>query len=266
MRCIKRLSVVPSRTQFALKRRLQTDLRPPNSSDPKFKTPQPASGRFAPARNGVKVTIRNQPQPHRTAPTDKTPDEKKQRSLEDMYTAAEISHIYDVSSKPVTNYWRFAFPRGVCPEKPWWGHHKPAGTKLSDLRWTSGRMYRQFWERSGIALAFSGYFSFLFGGAGVVSLISHSDGIVSTSTRLSVFVALALPSFAYGMYRSKTLQEAWNGLVGSMTGRSGASMMPYIHVDSKWTYEWWFRPINVKAGDIVVFRSVLSFTRRDSNK
>lgn len=266
MRCIKRLTVVPSGTQFTLKRYLQTHLRPPQSSAPKPKTPQPASGRFAPARSGVKITIRNPPQPNRTDPTHQVPDEKKRRSLEDTYTAAEISHIYDVSLEPVTNYWRFAFPRGVCPEQPWWDRQKPASTKLSDLRWTSGRMYRHFWKRSGIALASSGYFSLLLGGAGVVSLISHSDGIVPTSTRLCVFLTLALPTLAYGIYRSKTLQEGWVGLIGGMTRWRGASMMPYIHVDSKWTYEWWLRPINVKAGDIVTFRSVLSFAYRDSDR
>lgn len=190
MRCIKRLSVVPGGTQFALKRHLQTDSRPPKSPPPNPKTPQPASGRFAPARTGVKVTVRNPPRVHKIAPTGQAPHEKKRRSLEDMYTSAETSHIYDVSSDYVTNYWRFAFPKGVCPKRPWWDLHKPAETKLSDLRWTSGRMYRHFWKRSGVALAFSAYFSSLLGGAGVISLISHSDGIVSTSTRLPVFIAL----------------------------------------------------------------------------
>lgn len=86
------------------------------------------------------------------------------------------------------------------------------------------------------------------------SVISQNDGLVSTSMCLSVFAALALPSFAYGMYRSRILQEAWMGLVGSLNGRKGDSMMPYIYSTTKWVYIWWFQPMDVKVGDIVVLR------------
>lgn len=268
MRCTKLLSVVPSGAKLALKRYLGTDAKPPKSSPSERQVPQPASGRFLPARPGVKVAIRNPPPPHRTLPSEKTPGKEPQASqaaIENVYSTAELIHILDVSLRSAEKkYWRFIFPRGVCPGYAWWDSYKPAGTKASELRWTSGQMDPLFWKRSGAAVALSGTLSSLLGGAGVLLGVSHIDGLVPTSTRLSIFAAVALPSFAYGIFRSRIFQEAWMGLIGSYGAGKGTSMMPSIHPDSTWQYKWKFRPMRVKAGDVVSVRSVISNSVCDS--
>lgn len=232
-----------------------TNSKRPKSLASNLQGLQPVSCRFLPARPGTKVTIRDRQQPQMPAPTRQAAKEKKPAAPERMFNVAEHLHIHDVRVEPADgNYWKFAFPRGACPKQAWWDRQKPAGTKPSDLRWTSGKMYPHFWKRFGVALALSTTWSSLLGGAGVLSVISHNDGLVSASACLTVFTALALPSLTYGIHRSRTLQEAWMGLVGSLCARKGDSMMPYIYGSTKWGYAWWFRPIDVKVGDIVEFR------------
>lgn len=268
MRCTRVLTVFPSGTKLALKRHLGTDAKPHKSSPSERQVPQPVSGRFLPARPGTNIVIHNPPQGHRTLPTEWIPRKEAQKGQAASAcerSSAEISHIHDVIEPAKTNYWRFVFPRGVCPRDPWWDSYKPAGTKASDLRWTSGQMHPLFRKRSAAAVALSGTLSSLFGGTGVLFVVSHTDGLVPTSTSLSTFAAVALPSFAYWIFRSRILQEAWMGLVGSYGSGEGASMMPSIHPDSKWTYEWRVFPMKVKAGDVVSIRSVTTHSVCDSH-
>lgn len=269
MRCTKLLSVVSSGTKLALKRNLGTVSKPRKPSPLEPQTTQQVSSRFLPTRPGTKVAIRSPPKPHRTLPPEKIPPREAQAAQpvpENKRSLAEFAHILDVSSDSAKkNDWRFVLPRGVCPRLVWWDSHKPVGTKASELRFTSGRMYPHFWKRSRAALARSGTLSSLLGAAGVLLEISHADGLVPTSTCLSIFATVALPSFAYGILRSRILQEAWMGLVGSYVTGSGHSMMPSIHPDAKWMYEWRLRPMNVKAGDVVSVRSVTINSSCDSH-
>lgn len=255
MGCTKLTGLVPSVTYHISLRRQLTNSKRPNSSPSNLQSLGPVSSRFLPAHPGTRVAVRNRQQPQTPAPTKQVPQGTKPPASEQMFDIAEMLHFYDVRVEPSSgNYWRFAFPRGACPRRAWWDQQKPAGTKPSELRWTSGQMYPHFWKRSGIALALSTKWSSLLGGAGVLSLISHHDGLVPASACLSVFAALALPGFTYGIYRSRTLQEAWMGLVGSLRDSKGDSMMPYIHGSTKSLYVWYFQPMDVKVGDIVAFR------------
>lgn len=270
MRCTKLLSVVPSRTKLALKRNLGTDSNPRKSSSSESQTTQPASSRLLPARLGTTVAIRSPRQPHRTLPPGNIPPteaQAAQAASENERSPAEFAHIFDVRGEAAKrNYWNFVFPRGVCPRTVWWDSYKPVGTKASELRWTSGRMYPHFGKRSGAALALSGTLSSLLGGAGVLLETSHANGLVLASTCLSIFATVALPSFACGIFRSRILQEAWMGLIGGYATASGDSMMPSIHPDTKWVYSWSFRPMNVKAGDVVSVRLVTIDSACDSHR
>ena len=251
------IGLMPGVANTMSTRRLFTNAKRPNSSPSKSPVPEPVSGRFLPARPGTNVVNRTPPHRQRPAPSGQIPQDRKRAAPVWTWTRDEIHHINDVAAEPVKGrFWRFAFPSGTCPRQAWWDRQKPAGAKPSELRWTSGRMYPHFWKRSRLALALCGMMSSLLGGAGVLSFItsSHNDGLVSTGMCLSVFAALALPSFAYGMYRSRTPQEAWMGLVGSAFRRQGDSMMPYIHPTAEWAYGWYLRPMSVKVGDIVQFR------------
>lgn len=256
MRCSKLTAsgLVPGVTYNVCTRRLLTDSKRPSSSPSKPQITQPVPGRFLPAQPGTRVIIPARPQPQTPPPPKKAPQE------EEKPAAAEQTpnlHVRDVWAEPAGDHWgRYVFPRGSCPKQAWWDRQKPAGTKPSELRWTSGKMYPHFWSRCGAALMLSAYGSTILGGAGVVSVVSHTDGPLSTSLCLSVFAALSLPSFTYGMLRSRTPQEAWMGLVGSRVGGVGDSMMPYIYSTVHWQYTWWFRPMNVKPGDIISFRLV----------
>lgn len=244
--------LVPSVTCHSSTGRLLTNSKRPTSSFSKSQKLQPVSGRFSPARPNTKVAVQIRQQPQTPAPTRQIPQETKREASEPSFSSAENLHVHDVRMEPSNgHYWRFAFPRGSCPKRPWWDHLKPAETRPSELRWTSGQMYSHFWKRSGIALELSTTLSLLLGGAGVLSVTSHNAGPVPASTCISVFTALALPSFVYGIYRSRVLQEAWMGLVGSLRSRTGDSMMPYIYSTAKWAYTWKFRPMDVKVGDIV---------------
>lgn len=260
MRCTKLLSVFPSGTKLALKRNLGTDSKPRKSSSSEPHITGPVSSRFLPARPGTNVAIRSPRQPDRTLPPNKIPPREAQAAQaasENEWSPAELAHIFDVRGDSAErNYWNFVFPRGVCPRTVWWDSFKPVGTKASDLKWTSGQMYPHFGKRSGAALALSGTLSSLLGGAGVLLETSHANGLVLASTCLSIFATVALPSFACGIFRSRILQEAWMGLVGFYGAGSGDSMMPSIHHGTKWVYSWNFRPMNVKAGDVVAVRLV----------
>lgn len=247
--------------------RLLVDSKRRTSSHSKSRKLQPGSGRFSPAEPGTRVAVGIRQQLQTPALTIQVlQQETKREEQESSYSPAEIRYIEDVTKEPADgNYWRFAFPRGACPKVVWWDRYKPVGTNASGLRWTSGLMHPCFWKRIRVALVFSGTISSLLGGAGVLSVVSHTDGLVPMGTGLSVFAALTLPSLFYGIFRSRALQEAWMGLVGGRTSGRGDSMLPYIHPDSKWVYKWLFRPTNVKAGDVVSFRSVIILVSRDSD-
>lgn len=255
MKCIKQgPDIAPGGAQFALRRYMFTNSKPPKSPSPKLGNFQPVSSRFQPAHTSMRVAIRNPPQPHRTAPMDKVPDWKILEIIHEVYTSTGTSHMKDVGSRG-ENLWRFAFPRRTCPKNTWWDSPNSADMKLSDLKWTSGQMHCGFWKRCRVALTFSGCLSSLFGGAGMVPLIICTNDPVPTSFCLSVFMALALPTFTYGIHRSRVLQEAWMGLVGARVRGNGDSMMPYIPSASSWQFLWWYRPLDIKAGDIIAFLS-----------
>lgn len=257
--------LVPSVTYHSSTRRLLTNTKRPTSSTSKSRSLQPVSGRFSPA--GKRVAVETRQKLQTPAPIILVLQETEREVPGLLFSPAENLHINDVGKEPTNgNYWRFAFPRGACPKVAWWDQYKPVGTNASELRWTSGLMYPCFWKRFRVALAFSGTMSSLLGGAGVLFVVSHTDGLVPMGTGLSVFAALTLPSLFYGIFRSRALQEAWMGLVGGRTLGRGDSMLPYIHPDSKWEYEWLCRPTNVKAGDVVSFRSVIIFGSRDSDR
>lgn len=254
MRCTKLTAsgLVPGVTHNMSTRRLLTDSKRSNSSPSKPQNPQPVPSRFLPAQPGTRVIIQARPQPETPAPPRKAP---RQEQKPEAAEQTDDLHVRDVEAEPADYHWgRFVFPRGSCPKEAWWDRQKPAGTKPSELSWTSGKMYPHFWRRCGAALMLSAYGSTILGGAGVLSVVSHTDGPVSMSLCLSVFAALSLPSFTYGMLRSRTPQEAWMGLVGSRCRRIGDSMMPHIYSTANWQYTWWFRPMNVKLGDIISFR------------
>lgn len=259
MRHVKTIGLVPSVTYNVYTRRLLTNSnKRPDSSPSKSQSRQPSSGRFLPAKPGTRVAVPARQPPQAPAPTRQDQREEEWQAVlvaEPLFRTAEELHIRDVEALPFGgNHFRFVFPRGACPKLPWWDRQKPAGTGPSGLRWTSGKMYPHFWIRSRGALEASITGSALLGAAGVWAVVSHTDGPADTSTCLSVFAALALPAFAYGIYRSRILQEAWMGLVGCRRGRRGESMMPYIHPDAKWSYMWWLCPMKRKAGDYVAFR------------
>lgn len=213
--------LVPNVTYHSSTRRLLTNPKRPTSSFSKSQKLQPVSGRFSPARPSTKVAVQIRQQPQTPAPTRQVPQETKREAPEPLFSSAETLYMHDVRMEPSNgSYWRFAFPRGSCPKLPWWDHLKPAETRPSELRWTSGQMYSHFWKRSGVVLELSTTLSSLLGGAGVLSVISHNAGPVPASACISVFTALALPSFVYGIYRSRILQEAWMGLVGSLRART----------------------------------------------
>lgn len=256
MRCTKLTArgLVSGVTHNMSTRRLVTDSKRSNSSPSKPQSPQPVPSRFLPAQPGTRVVIPARPQPQTPAPPRKTP-QQEEKNHPAIAEQAPSLHELDIHAEPAgLGLVRFAFPRGSCPKRAWWDRHKPDGTKPSELRWTAGRMYPRFWRRCGVALFFSAYGSSLLGGAGVLSVVAHTDGPVATSVCLSVFAALSLTSFTYGMLRSRTPQEAWMGLVSSRWPRSGPSMMPYIQETAQWEYSVLFRPMNVKLGDIIVFR------------
>lgn len=268
MRYGKLAGLVPSVAYNVSTRRLLTNSKRPNSSPYKSQSHQQASGRFLPAKPGTRVAVPARQLPQTPAPTREVPqeeeEEEEEAAADSMPSTAEELHIHDVEELPPdenqhnrivrVDRWRFVFPRGACPKRAWWDRQKPAETKPSELRWTSGKMYSHFGERFVMALEFSITPSSVLGAAGVWAVVSHTDGTAPTSTCLSVFTALALPTFAYGIYRSRILQEAWIGLVGSQRARRGGSMMPYIHPDAKWNYMWWLCPMKAKLGDYVAFR------------
>lgn len=113
--------------------------------------------------------------------------------------------MHDIAN---VNGWRFLFPRGQCPVGVWWQDFcKPRESSVSDLKWTSGMMYNYFKYRVWAVLIFTGIPSSLLAAAVVQEVVNRTEGPLPTVTSISIFAAVALPCLAYGVYRSRVVQE-----------------------------------------------------------
>ncbi|KUI63442.1 hypothetical protein VM1G_11989 [Cytospora mali] len=207
---------LPSVAGLAFKRLMASKAREYSSKPTKpTKGPviKPISNRFPPLIPGPMIivkTVQLPPSPgsvkipaHKESPA---PMEAKPS------TAPEDYHVIDIYMR---NGWRWLFPRGQCPEVPWWHPAlKPAESSAADLRWTSGVMYRSFWKRVRTVLGVSVIASSLPATAIAQGVIMIAEGPVSTAMYLGIFAAVALPGLFDSRFDAKDAYYLGKRVIG----------------------------------------------------